>query len=87
MDFRTCIDSLIKNDKIKIMSDQFNPYLEISKQIIHYEPTPVLFKNINNMQVGANIFCTRDAIANFLEISISNFLLNLSKKLERLLQN
>ena len=75
MDFRTCI----QNKNLKIISEPTLPYLAVSKKLIELEPTPVLFENVNGIKVSGNIFCDRNRFAEYLNLSITNFLSDLSK--------
>jgi 2,5-furandicarboxylate decarboxylase 1 len=81
MDFRTCIKNEKEKGLLKIISEPILPYLEVSKKIIESEPKPILFENINKMQLAANLFCSRDTLAEYLQFPGSKFLLHLSKKL------
>ena len=77
MDFRSCIE----HGRIKTFSEPTLPYLDISKKLIGLDPTPLLFQNVNGMKVAGNIFCDRNRFAEYLNLSPSNFLSDLSRKL------
>jgi 2,5-furandicarboxylate decarboxylase 1 len=77
MDFRSCIE----HGKIKTFSEPTLPYLDVSKKLIELDPTPVLFQDVNGMKVAGNIFCDRNRFAENLNLSTSNFLSDLSRKL------
>ena len=77
MDFRTCIE----NENIKVISEPALPNLAVTKKLIELEPSPVLFKKVNGMQVAGNIFCERIRFAEYLNLSTSDFLSDLSQKL------
>jgi 2,5-furandicarboxylate decarboxylase 1 len=77
MDFRSCIE----HEKIRSFSEPTLPYLDVSKKLIELDPTPILFKNVNGMEVAGNIFCDRNRFAEYLNLSTSNFLSDLSQKL------
>lgn len=77
MDFRSCIE----HEKIKTFSEPALPYLDVSKKLIELDPTPVLFQNVNAMKVAGNIFYDRNRFAEYLNLSTSNFLSDLSRKL------
>ena len=78
MDFRTCI----QNKNLKIISELTLPYLDVGKKLIELEPNPALFENVNGMKVAGNIFCDRTRFAQCLNLSTTNFLSDLSRKLE-----
>ncbi len=77
MDFRSCIE----HEKIRTFSEPTLPYLDVTKKLIELDPTPILFKNVNGMEVAGNIFCDRNRFVEYLNLSTSNFLSDLSQKL------
>jgi len=80
MDFRTCILMEKDNNRLREVETAINPYLDLARQIHAFEQEPVLFKNWNEFQVAANIFCNRDSYAKYLQIPIDHFLEHLSHR-------
>jgi len=78
MDFRSCL----QNTNLKIIAEPTPPNLAVSRKLIELEPDPVLFENVNGMRIAGNIFCDRNRFAQCLNLSTTNFLSDLSGKLQ-----
>ena len=82
INFRSCINEEKKKTNLKIISEPTLPYLSVSKRIIELEPAPVLFESVTGMKLAGNLFCDRSRFAEYLNLSTSNFLSDLSRKLD-----
>lgn len=82
MDFRTCVLGNQNKIELKTISEPLLPYLQISQKLIELEPEPVLLTSTSGMRVAGNIFCSRDKLADCLQLPHAEFLSHLSQKLE-----
>jgi 2,5-furandicarboxylate decarboxylase 1 len=78
MDFRSCINRARQREYFLQIDQPLNANLDAANKIIEHEPHPVLLKNINDIQVAANIFSQRENYADCLNIPEDDFLRSLS---------
>lgn len=82
MDFRTCVQNYQHQNSLLVYDEKISSHLEANKKIMEVEPRPILLSGIGNIPVAANMFCSREAMAQYLNLPANDFLLALSKKLK-----
>ena len=81
MDFRNAITIKKNQGTLKTPAEPLPPYLQVSRKLIELEPDPVLFESVSGMRLAGNIFCSRENFADCLQLPRSDFLSQLSQKL------
>ncbi len=81
MDFRSSVLEEEKRGQLERIAQKINPFIQAASFIIRFEPKSVLLENVNTMSVAANIFCTREKYARYLNIPADNFLYSLNEKM------
>jgi UbiD family decarboxylase len=82
MNFEDAIIIEKNSGRLKTVSEPLPPYLQVSKRLIELEPDPVLFESVSDMKVAGNIFCSREKLADYLQLPHSDFLSQLAQKLD-----
>ncbi|MFW9988724.1 MAG: UbiD family decarboxylase [Candidatus Odinarchaeota archaeon] len=84
MAFREYINQIEKEGKLRKVDMVVSKKLEISGILKEIEPTPVLFNKVkeSDFRVVGNVFCTKDAIASYFDITPTEIIPLLSKAIK-----
>ncbi|MFX1286253.1 MAG: UbiD family decarboxylase [Promethearchaeota archaeon] len=85
MYFREYINKLEKNGKITRIKKEVNIDIEAAAVLKAAEPTPLLFENVkgySDFQVAGNVFCTKESIADYFEISTAQLIPRLTAAID-----
>lgn len=81
MDFRQWLARQEQLGALQHITEPTSPYLQVSHQLTELEPKPVIFDDVSGYRVAGNIFCSRDQLAECLQIPKADFLSQLSRRL------
>jgi len=81
MGFRDYLDGLDEKGLLKKVDVEVSKKLEISGILKEMEPTPVMFNNVkeSEFRVVGNVFCTKDVIASYFNVTPSDLIPILSR--------
>ena len=81
MGFRDYLDGLDEKGLLKKVDVEVSKRLEISGILKEMEPTPVMFNNVkeSDFRVVGNVFCTKNVIASYFNVSTSDLIPMLSR--------
>jgi len=81
MGFRDYLDGLDEKGLLKKVDVEVSKKLEISGILKEMEPTPVMFNNVkeSEFRVVGNVFCTKDVIASYFNVTPSDLIPMLSR--------
>jgi len=79
--FREYLNKIDEKGALKKVDIEVSRNLEISGILKELEPTPILFNNVkeSDFRVVGNVFCTKNAIASYFDISPAELIPKLSK--------
>ncbi|MFW9941645.1 MAG: UbiD family decarboxylase [Candidatus Thorarchaeota archaeon] len=81
MGFREYINQIDKEGVLQKVDVEVSRKLEIAGILKEIEPTPVIFNNVkeSNYRVIGNVFCTKNVIASYFDVTPANLIPMLSK--------
>jgi 2,5-furandicarboxylate decarboxylase 1 len=81
MGFRDYLESIDEKGLLKKVDVEVSKKLEISGILKEMEPTPVMFNNVkeSDFRVVGNVFCTKDVIASYFNVTPSDLIPMLSR--------
>jgi UbiD family decarboxylase len=81
MGFRDYLESLDEKGLLKKVDVEVSKKLEISGILKEMEPTPLMFNNVkeSNFRVVGNVFCTKNVIASYFNVTPSDLIPMLSR--------
>ncbi|WP_455363961.1 UbiD family decarboxylase [[Eubacterium] cellulosolvens] len=84
MGFREHLEKLEKDNQIIKVEKEISKRLEISGFLKAVEPQPVIFTKVkdSNFRVAGNLFCTKESIASYFNISPSDLIPTMIKAIE-----